>query len=328
MSVYLYDGHGSVVGLANESGVVTDTYSYDAFGNLLKSKGSTKNCYRYCGEQFDETTGLYYLRARYMDTSTGRFISQDSYAGSISDPISLHKYLYANANPVMYSDPSGYIGLLDTVCASAIGNVLFYSASAGLITFGMGLIRQLREIDNGIRKTIDWSNLIKEIIFSTALAAGLSCLSLLILPLITNLLAKAIICYVLAGTGLFFGGVGLKNCYNDISAKNYDLAVLEALRKKLCKNNQPQKNDFVARAADQSLSFLFQYKLNTAICQAPDAKYPDATERSAVKSGYFAAASVQPVRIHYLKLTEHLAPVPKRHRPFFGYLRCCQIQSL
>ena len=44
----------------------------------LVTKGSTKNCYRYCGEQFDETTGLYYLRARYMDTSTGRFISQDT----------------------------------------------------------------------------------------------------------------------------------------------------------------------------------------------------------------------------------------------------------
>ena len=107
-SFYLYDGHGSVVGLANESGVVTDTYCYDAFGNLLKSKGSTENCYRYCGEQFDETSGLYYLRARYMDTSTGRFISQDSYQGNINDPVSLHKYLYANANPVMYSDPSGY----------------------------------------------------------------------------------------------------------------------------------------------------------------------------------------------------------------------------
>lgn len=43
-----------------------------------------------------------------MDTSTGRFISQDSYQGSINDPVSLHKYLYANSNPVTYSDPSGY----------------------------------------------------------------------------------------------------------------------------------------------------------------------------------------------------------------------------
>ena len=42
------------------------------------------------------------------------------------------------------------------------------------------------------------------------------------------------------------------------------------LRKNLCKNNQPQKNDFVLRAADRSLSFLFKYKLNTAVCQAPE----------------------------------------------------------
>lgn len=104
---YLYDGHGTVRALANESGNITDTYSYDAFGNLLKSTGNTSNSYLYCGEQFDSTTGLYYLRARYMDTNTGRFISQDTYAGSTSDPVSLHKYLYANSNPVMYSDTSG-----------------------------------------------------------------------------------------------------------------------------------------------------------------------------------------------------------------------------
>lgn len=107
-SIYLYDGHCSVVGLANETGVITDTYSYDAFGNLMKSTGATVNNYRYCGEQFDETTGLYSLRARYMDTTTGRFISQDSYQGNINDPVSLHKYLYANANPIKYNDPSGY----------------------------------------------------------------------------------------------------------------------------------------------------------------------------------------------------------------------------
>ena len=48
-----------------------------------------------------------------MDTSTGRFISQDTYQGTINDPVSLHKYLYANANPVTYTDPSGYYSLED-----------------------------------------------------------------------------------------------------------------------------------------------------------------------------------------------------------------------
>ena len=43
-----------------------------------------------------------------MDTTTGRFTSMDSYLGSVDDPVSLHKYLYVNANPVNYIDPSGY----------------------------------------------------------------------------------------------------------------------------------------------------------------------------------------------------------------------------
>ena len=47
-----------------------------------------------------------------MDTTTGRFTSMDSYLGSVDDPVSLHKYLYVNANPVNYIDPSGYEGTL------------------------------------------------------------------------------------------------------------------------------------------------------------------------------------------------------------------------
>ena len=42
-SFYLYDGHGSVRGLVDESGKITDTYNYDAFGNLLDKTGTTVN---------------------------------------------------------------------------------------------------------------------------------------------------------------------------------------------------------------------------------------------------------------------------------------------
>ncbi|MDD4097088.1 MAG: RHS repeat-associated core domain-containing protein, partial [Oscillospiraceae bacterium] len=80
----------------------------DNSGKLLTKTGTTANDFLYTGEQYDINTGFYYLRARYMNPSTGTFTSPDAYAGTIFDPVSLHKYLYANANPVMNRDPSGY----------------------------------------------------------------------------------------------------------------------------------------------------------------------------------------------------------------------------
>ena len=123
-SYYVYDGHGSVRALADENGKVTDKYVYDAFGNLISSYGSTKNDFLFCGEQFDPVTGLYYLRARYMNPSVGRFITMDSYEGSIDDPVSLHKYLYANANPVSNSDPSGYKNVMEFQVTTGIQGII------------------------------------------------------------------------------------------------------------------------------------------------------------------------------------------------------------
>ena len=142
-SYYVYDGHGSVRALADESGKVTDKYVYDAFGNLISSVGSTKNDFLFCGEQFDPVTGLYYLRARYMNPSVGTFISMDSYEGSIDDPVSLHKYLYADANPVMNSDPSGYFTLEDVEIGTAgetILNVAYQMANQSAMRIGMAIL--------------------------------------------------------------------------------------------------------------------------------------------------------------------------------------------
>ena len=55
-----------------------------------------------------------------MNPSTGTFITVDEYVGSIFEPVSLHKYLYANANPVTYSDPTGYFSLSELNVTQAI----------------------------------------------------------------------------------------------------------------------------------------------------------------------------------------------------------------
>jgi RHS repeat-associated protein len=107
VSFYGYDGQGSVRFLTDPSGAITDTYTYDSFGNMLSSSGATPNNYLYAGEQFDPDLGAYYNRARYYDQSVGRFRTMDTFEGGDSDPLSLHKYLYAHDNPVNGSDPGG-----------------------------------------------------------------------------------------------------------------------------------------------------------------------------------------------------------------------------
>ena len=106
-SFYGYDGFGTVRQLTNTAGEVTDSYEYDAFGNSFTKTGSTPNNYLYRGEQYDQDLGLYYLRARYYNPNTGRFLSRDPEDGIPTDPATLHKYDYAGGDPVNAIDPTG-----------------------------------------------------------------------------------------------------------------------------------------------------------------------------------------------------------------------------
>jgi RHS repeat-associated protein len=131
---YGYDGHGSVRYLADESGAVTDTYTYDAFGIQIAQSGSaTPNNYRYTGEQWDQDLGMYYLRARYYQPQTGRFWTMDTFEGNSQDPLSLHKYLYAADNPVNNTDPSGNETLIGVSIASTIGTSLHAMYDGGAL---------------------------------------------------------------------------------------------------------------------------------------------------------------------------------------------------
>jgi RHS repeat-associated protein len=132
-SFYGYDGHGSVRQLTNSAGAVTDTYDYDAFGNLINLTGTTPNMYRFAGEAYDAALGLYYNRARYLNTTTGRFWSMDSDEGDSRDPLSLHKYLYVADNAPNSFDPSGHE--IDSVSLAAAAGAITTLATTSLVIF-------------------------------------------------------------------------------------------------------------------------------------------------------------------------------------------------
>ncbi|MGJ8678289.1 MAG: RHS repeat-associated core domain-containing protein, partial [Akkermansiaceae bacterium] len=143
---YQYDGLGSVRALSDGNGDVTDEYTYDAFGILIDTTGSTPNDYLYTGEQWDADLGMYFLRARYNNVQTGRFHSMDTYEGRRGEPMTLHKYLYAHANPVSNIDPSGHFILSFALAGGALTadfgtkTADFARAGAYLTSFGKALV--------------------------------------------------------------------------------------------------------------------------------------------------------------------------------------------
>ena len=144
---YIYDGLGSTRQLVSTAGLVTDTWSYSAFGELASHTGSTVNPFLFNAQQFDGASGNYYLRARYYDQSAGRFISQDSYTGNDEDPATLHRYLYASCDPTDRVDPSGkYDGLIG-ISAAIFNASVFIASRATAIHLGASIIIGLTNPD-------------------------------------------------------------------------------------------------------------------------------------------------------------------------------------
>ena len=103
---YLTNQSGSVTGLTKDGQVVASS-SYNLYGARKTSTDTTGNPFAYNGEARDDT-GLDYLRARYYDSQGGTFLTEDSYPGEDTDPLSQNRYSYVQNNPVNYTDPSGH----------------------------------------------------------------------------------------------------------------------------------------------------------------------------------------------------------------------------
>lgn len=105
---YHHDALGSTVNLTDNAGAVKVSYSLDPWGTIRNQVGTSVNRQIFTGQEHDEQTGLIYFGARYYDSETARFISQDTYLGEYNTPPSLHRYLYAYHNPTVYIDLLGY----------------------------------------------------------------------------------------------------------------------------------------------------------------------------------------------------------------------------
>ncbi len=102
----LPDALGSVRQIVDANGNVTLAKFYEPYGTVLTSTGTASSIFAYAGEQAD-TTGLIYLRARYMNPRLGIFLARDPWSGDVLRPGSMNGWNYAGGNPIIRVDPSG-----------------------------------------------------------------------------------------------------------------------------------------------------------------------------------------------------------------------------
>jgi len=105
-SYYNADGLGSITSLANPSGTLTQTYTFDSFGKQTATSGSLTNPFQYTARESDSETGLYYYRARYYDPTIGRFLNEDPIGFSGGADF----YSYVNGNSLNFVDAFGLQG--------------------------------------------------------------------------------------------------------------------------------------------------------------------------------------------------------------------------
>jgi RHS repeat-associated protein len=113
VSFVLFDLHGSIAGLCpSTSTALTDAYRYDGWGETTLAVGTAVNPWRYRGllDVSPNASPLYDMGSRYYSPQLGTFTQEDSVAGKAADPLSMNRFLYAEANPTTLIDPDGHDG--------------------------------------------------------------------------------------------------------------------------------------------------------------------------------------------------------------------------
>ena len=103
---YFHNDHlGSPRAVTNTSGTLIATTATRPFGQSHSANNPTD--YLFTGKELDGA-GLYYFAARYYDPSVGRFVTEDSWQGTLAEPWTQNRYVYVGNNPLGYVDPTGH----------------------------------------------------------------------------------------------------------------------------------------------------------------------------------------------------------------------------
>jgi RHS repeat-associated protein len=118
---YLYDAHGSVSLLVDQSNAVDASYAYSAYGSTNPAISKTaagfidRNPYKYTSKRFDSGSGTYDMGARRYSPKAGRWLEQDLYYNALDnlalslDPLYSNRYLFTGANPINFVELDGHL---------------------------------------------------------------------------------------------------------------------------------------------------------------------------------------------------------------------------
>ena len=130
-STYFYrkNAQNDIISLLDNNGSVLVKYKYDAWGKCIIDASTTNtelanlNPFRYRSYYYDVETSLYFLKTRYYDPETGRFITIDDILYLDPESINgLNLYAYCGNNPIMYYDPTGHLAFF--IITAIIGAVI------------------------------------------------------------------------------------------------------------------------------------------------------------------------------------------------------------
>jgi RHS repeat-associated protein len=102
------DRHGDVTWLADPvTGALSDSRVYDPFGEVAAVTGTSQITVGFQGDYTDPATADVRMGARWYDPTGAQFRTRDTVFGELATPVSLNRYTYGFANPLLYWDPDG-----------------------------------------------------------------------------------------------------------------------------------------------------------------------------------------------------------------------------